>query len=58
MAILGVLLLFAPLCIAILTGNPAIDEDGDGQFSEEEIRLLVRDMMPELQNVTLGSPLP
>ena len=28
---------------------PAIDEDNDGQFSEEEIRLLVRDMMPELQ---------
>jgi len=28
---------------------PAIDEDKDGRFSEEEIRLLVRDMMPELQ---------
>jgi hypothetical protein len=28
---------------------PAIDEDNDGQFSEEEVRLLVRDMMPELQ---------
>lgn len=28
---------------------PAIDEDKDGQFSDEEVRLLVRDMMPELQ---------
>ncbi|MCW5733109.1 MAG: DUF1007 family protein [Enhydrobacter sp.] len=28
---------------------PAIDEDKDGRLSEEEIRLLVRDMMPELQ---------
>ena len=28
---------------------PAIDEDKNGQFSEEEISLLVRDMMPELQ---------
>ena len=28
---------------------PAIDEDKDGKFSEEEIRLLVQDMMPELQ---------
>ena len=28
---------------------PAIDEDKDGKFSDEEIRLLVRDMMPELQ---------
>lgn len=30
---------------------PAIDEDKDGKFSEEEIRLLVRDMMPELNKV-------
>jgi hypothetical protein len=30
---------------------PAIDEDKDGKFSEEEIRLLVRDMMPELGKV-------
>ena len=30
---------------------PAIDEDKDGKFSEEEIRLLVRDMMPELAKV-------
>jgi ABC-type uncharacterized transport system substrate-binding protein len=30
---------------------PAIDEDKDGRFSEEEIRLLVRDMMPELAKV-------
>jgi len=28
---------------------PAIDEDKDGKFSAEEIRLLERDMMPELQ---------
>jgi len=30
---------------------PAIDEDKDGKFSEEEVRLLVRDMMPELGKV-------
>jgi len=28
---------------------PAIDEDKDGKFSAEEIKLLVRDTMPELQ---------
>jgi len=28
---------------------PAIDENKDGKFSEEEIKLLVQDMMPELQ---------
>lgn len=28
---------------------PAIDEDKDGRFSEHEIGLLLRDMMPELQ---------
>ena len=28
---------------------PAIDEDKDGKFSAEEIKLLVQDMMPELQ---------
>jgi ABC-type uncharacterized transport system substrate-binding protein len=28
---------------------PAIDEDKDGKFSEDEIKLLVRDMMPELR---------
>jgi ABC-type uncharacterized transport system substrate-binding protein len=28
---------------------PAIDEDKDGKFSDEEIRLLESDMMPELQ---------
>lgn len=30
---------------------PAIDEDQDRKFSDEEIALLVRDMMPELQKV-------
>jgi ABC-type uncharacterized transport system substrate-binding protein len=30
---------------------PAIDEDKDGRFSEQEVRLLVRDMMPELAKV-------
>ena len=28
---------------------PAIDEDKDGKFSDKEIKLLVQDMMPELQ---------
>jgi hypothetical protein len=28
---------------------PAIDEDKDGRFSDEEIRLLVRDTMPEFR---------
>ncbi|HYD04401.1 MAG TPA: DUF1007 family protein [Reyranella sp.] len=30
---------------------PAIDEDKDGKFSEEEVRLLARDMLPELGKV-------